>query len=146
MQTTRKNKAALIWESEPGEVRTYTYQQLWKGQKLANVLKNLGVRKGDRVAIYMGMTPELPIATLACARIVRGDRETKGAGRSLNSFSRARPVSVRSALVRRRLDRLVLFAHLLQKAFHRYLKLVSEQINQCVISCRDLSCGDRERS
>jgi len=70
VQTARKNKAALIWESEPGEVRTYTYQQLWKEvQKFANVLRNLGVRKGDRVAIYMGMTPELPIAMLACARI-----------------------------------------------------------------------------
>ena len=70
VQTARKNKAALIWESEPGEVRTYTYQQLWKEvQKFANVLKNLGIRKGDRVAIYMGMTPELPIAMLACARI-----------------------------------------------------------------------------
>src|SRR5437764_3811738 len=70
VQTARKNKAALIWESEPGEVRTYTYQQLWKEvQKFANVLKNLGVRRGDRVAIYMGMTPELPIAMLACARI-----------------------------------------------------------------------------
>ncbi len=70
MQTARKNKAALIWESEPGEVRTYTYQQLWKEvQKFANVLKSLGIRKGDRVAIYMGMTPELPIAMLACARI-----------------------------------------------------------------------------
>jgi acetyl-CoA synthetase len=70
VQTARKNKAALIWESEPGEVRTYTYQQLWKGvQKFANVLKDLGIRKGDRVAIYMGMTPELPIAMLACARI-----------------------------------------------------------------------------
>jgi acetyl-CoA synthetase len=68
--TARKNKAALIWESEPGELRTYTYQQLWREvQKFANVLKNLGVRKGDRVAIYMGMTPELPIAMLACARI-----------------------------------------------------------------------------
>ena len=70
VQTARKNKAALIWESEPGEIRTYTYQQLWKEvQKFANVLKNLGVNKGDRVAIYMGMTPELPIAMLACARI-----------------------------------------------------------------------------
>src|SRR6202163_46300 len=70
VQTWRKNKAALIWESEPGEIRTFTYQQLWKEvQKFANVLKNLGVRKGDRVAIYMGMTPELPIAMLASARI-----------------------------------------------------------------------------
>ena len=70
VQTWRKNKAALIWESEPGEVRTLTYQQLHKEvQKFANVLKSLGVKKGDRVAIYMGMTPELPIAMLACARI-----------------------------------------------------------------------------
>ncbi|MGA3105248.1 MAG: acetate--CoA ligase [Terriglobales bacterium] len=70
VQTARKNKAALIWESEPGEIRTFTYQQLWRAvQKFANVLKDLGVRKGDRVAIYMGMTPELPIAMLACARI-----------------------------------------------------------------------------
>ena len=70
VQTWRKNKAAIIWESEPGEVRTLTYQQLHREvQKFANVLKSLGVQKGDRVAIYMGMTPELPIAMLACARI-----------------------------------------------------------------------------
>src|SRR6201997_685629 len=70
VQTARKNKAAIIWESEPGEVRTLTYQQLHREvQKFSNVLKSLGVKKGDRVAIYMGMTPELPIAMLACARI-----------------------------------------------------------------------------
>src|SRR5450432_2548711 len=70
VQTARKNKAAIIWESEPGEVRTLTYQQLHREvQKFANVLKSLGVQKNDRVAIYMGMTPELPIAMLACARI-----------------------------------------------------------------------------
>ncbi|MBO0910528.1 MAG: acetate--CoA ligase [Acidobacteria bacterium] len=70
VQTSRKNKAAIIWESEPGEVRTLTYQQLHREvQKFSNVLKSLGVRKGDRVAIYMGMTPELPVAMLACARI-----------------------------------------------------------------------------
>ena len=70
LQTSRKNKAAIIWESEPGEVRTLTYQQLHREvQKFANVMKSLGVKKGDRVAIYMGMTPELPIAMLACARI-----------------------------------------------------------------------------
>ncbi len=68
--TSRKNKAALIWESEPGEVRTLTYQQLHREvQKFANVLKSLGVKKGDRVALYMGMTPELAVAMLACARI-----------------------------------------------------------------------------
>src|SRR5581483_11489994 len=68
--TWRKNKAAIIWEGEPGEQRTYTYQQLLtEVQKFANVLKSLGIQKGDRVAIYMGMTPELPIAMLACARI-----------------------------------------------------------------------------
>src|SRR6476660_6930509 len=70
VQTARKNKAALIWESEPGEVRTLTYQQLHREvQKVANVLKSLGGKKGDRGAIYMGMTPELPVAMLACARI-----------------------------------------------------------------------------
>ncbi|HEU4386376.1 MAG TPA: acetate--CoA ligase, partial [Blastocatellia bacterium] len=68
--TWRRNKAALIWESEPGEVRTFTYQQLLtEVSKFANVLKSLGIKKGDRVAIYMGMSPELAIAMLACARI-----------------------------------------------------------------------------
>jgi acetyl-CoA synthetase len=68
--TWRKNKAAIIWESEPGEIRVLTYQQLHREvQKFANALKFLGVKKGDRVAIYMGMTPELPVAMLACARI-----------------------------------------------------------------------------
>ena len=70
VQTWRKNKAAIIWEGEPGEVRTLTYQQLLtEVQKFANVLKSLGIKSGDRVTIYMGMTPELPIAMLACARI-----------------------------------------------------------------------------
>jgi acetyl-CoA synthetase len=68
--TWRKNKAAIIWESEPGEVRTLTYQQLLSEVcKFANVLKSLGLKAGDRVAIYMGMCPELPVAMLACARI-----------------------------------------------------------------------------
>ncbi len=70
VETWRKNKAAIIWESEPGEVRTYTYQQLLSEVcKCANVLKSLGIKSGDRVAIYMGMCPELAIAMLACARI-----------------------------------------------------------------------------
>jgi acetyl-CoA synthetase len=68
--TWRKNKAAILWEGEPGDSRTLTYQQLLREvSKCANVLKSLGVQKGDRVAIYMGMVPELPIAMLACARI-----------------------------------------------------------------------------
>jgi len=66
----RRNKAAIVWEGEPGEVQTLTYQQLLiEVSKFANVLKSLGVAKGDRVAIYMGMCPALPIAMLACARI-----------------------------------------------------------------------------
>jgi len=70
LDTWRKNKAAIIWESEPGEVRTLTYQQLHaEVQKFANVLKSLDIKSGDRVAIYMGMCPELSIAMLACARI-----------------------------------------------------------------------------
>ncbi|MFN0084767.1 MAG: acetate--CoA ligase [Blastocatellia bacterium] len=66
----RKNKAAIIWEGEPGDTRTLTYQQLHQEVcKFANVLKSLGVAKGDRVVIYMPMIPELPVAMLACARI-----------------------------------------------------------------------------
>src|SRR6204780_277412 len=65
-----KDKVAILWEGEPGEVRKLTYGDLHlEVQKFANVLKGLGVRKGDRVAVYMGMTPELAIALLACARI-----------------------------------------------------------------------------
>ena len=68
--TWRKNKAAIIWEGEPGETRTLTYQAL-HGEvcRFANVLKKLGARKGDRVAIYMPLVPELAIAMLACSRI-----------------------------------------------------------------------------
>jgi acetyl-CoA synthetase len=66
----RRHKTAIIWESEPGEVRSLTYAELHaEVQRFAGGLKALGVRKGDRVAIYMGMTPELAIALLACARI-----------------------------------------------------------------------------
>jgi acetyl-CoA synthetase len=70
LKTARKNKIALIWEGEPGDSRKYTYQQLYEEVcKFANVLKKKGVKKGDRVTIYMPMIPELPIALLACARI-----------------------------------------------------------------------------
>jgi len=66
----RENKVAIVWEGEPGEVRTLTYRQLLdEVSRCANALKELGIRAGDRVAIYMGMTPELAIALLACARI-----------------------------------------------------------------------------
>jgi acetyl-CoA synthetase len=66
----RAQKSALIWEGEPGEIRRLTYAELHaEVQKFANALKSLGIKKGDRVAIYMGMTPELAIALLACARI-----------------------------------------------------------------------------
>ncbi|MBI3554346.1 MAG: acetate--CoA ligase [Elusimicrobia bacterium] len=66
----RRNKAALIWEGEPGEVRTLTYLQLhYEVCRFANALKHLGVRSGERVCIYMPMVPEAAIAMLACARI-----------------------------------------------------------------------------
>jgi acetyl-CoA synthetase len=66
----RASKTALIWEGEPGEIRRLTYAELHvEVQKFANALKALGIQKGDRVAVYMGMTPELAIALLACARI-----------------------------------------------------------------------------
>src|SRR5580698_4575585 len=65
-----KDKVALLWEGEPGDVRKLTYAELHvEVQKFANVLKSIGVKKGDRVAVYMGMSPELAIALLACARI-----------------------------------------------------------------------------
>ncbi len=70
LTTARKNKAAIIWEGEPGDERILTYQALHREVcKFANVLKQIGVKTGDRVAIYMPMVPELPIAMLACARI-----------------------------------------------------------------------------
>src|SRR6202158_51643 len=66
----RRDKTAIIWEGEPGEVRRLTYAELHaEVQRFANGLKALGIKKGDRVAVYMGMTPELAIAVLACARI-----------------------------------------------------------------------------
>ena len=67
---SRAQKTALIWEGEPGEIRRITYAELHaEVQKFANALKSLGIKKGDRIAVYMGMTPELAIALLACARI-----------------------------------------------------------------------------
>ncbi|MFQ6089036.1 MAG: acetate--CoA ligase [Candidatus Methanofastidiosia archaeon] len=66
----RKNKVAIIWEGEPGDVRFYTYQQLHREVlKFSNVLKSLGIEKGDRVCLYMPMIPELAIAMLSCTRI-----------------------------------------------------------------------------
>ena len=65
-----KNKAAIIWEGEPGDSRVLTYFDLYREvNKFANALSEQGVKKGDRVAIYLGMVPELAIACLACARI-----------------------------------------------------------------------------
>jgi acetyl-CoA synthetase len=70
MKTWRKNKVALYWEAENGERRVLSYYDLYREvNRFANVLKALGVRKGDRVTIYMPRIPELPIAMLACARI-----------------------------------------------------------------------------
>ncbi|HEX3086764.1 MAG TPA: AMP-binding protein, partial [Pyrinomonadaceae bacterium] len=70
LTTSRRNKAALIWEGEPGDTRTLTYQQMHTEVcRFANVLKKIGVGKGDRVALYMPLIPELAISMLACARI-----------------------------------------------------------------------------
>ena len=70
LTTWRKNKAALIWEGEPGDCRTLTYAQLHREVcQFANAMKKLGVKKGDRVGIYMPMIPEAAVAMLACARI-----------------------------------------------------------------------------
>ena len=68
--TPRKTKAAIIWEGEPGDSRVLTYWDLYREvNRFAAALKRAGVKKGDRVTIYMPMVPELPIAMLACARI-----------------------------------------------------------------------------
>jgi acetyl-CoA synthetase len=65
-----KNKVAIIWEGENGETNSFTYYQLYRSvNKLASALKNLGVKKGDRIAIYLPMIPQLPIAMLASSRI-----------------------------------------------------------------------------
>ena len=70
VRSERRNKAALIWEGEPGDRRTLTYFELHRQVcRFANVLKSLGVKKGDRVALYMPLVPELAMAMLACARI-----------------------------------------------------------------------------
>ncbi len=68
--TATRNKAAIIWEADDGSYKTYTYQQLYyEVNRFANVLKKLGIKKGDRVTIYLPMIPELAISMLACARI-----------------------------------------------------------------------------
>src|SRR5215471_12438540 len=70
LTTARKNKAAIIWEGEPGDQRILTYQELHREvSRFANGLKSLGLKAGDRAIIYMPMVPELPIALLACARL-----------------------------------------------------------------------------
>ncbi len=70
VRTWRRNKAAIIWEGEPGDKRTLTYWELHREVcQFANVLRSLGIKKGDRIAIYLPLIPELAIAMLACARI-----------------------------------------------------------------------------
>jgi acetyl-CoA synthetase len=70
VRTARRNKAAIVWEGEPGDRRTLTYWDLYRQvSAFANVLKHLGVTRGDRVALYLPLIPELAIAMLACARI-----------------------------------------------------------------------------
>ncbi|MEO0102955.1 MAG: AMP-binding protein, partial [candidate division WOR-3 bacterium] len=70
IKTNRKDKVAYIFEGEPGEIERWTYFDLYKEtNRLANTLKKFGVKKGDRVTIYLPMIPQLPIAMLACAKI-----------------------------------------------------------------------------
>ncbi len=70
VRTARRNKAAFVWEGEPGDRRTLTYWDLYRQvSQFANVLKSLGVTRGDRVALYLPLIPELAIAMLACARL-----------------------------------------------------------------------------
>jgi acetyl-CoA synthetase len=83
VRTARRNKAALVWEGEPGDRRTLTYWDLFREvNRFASVLRGLGVTRGDRVAIYLPMVPELPVAMLACARIgaIRPHQRCRGQG------------------------------------------------------------------
>lgn len=69
-KTWRRNKVAIYWEGEPGDTRTLSYSDLYREtNRFASILQNLGVKKGDRVALYLPMIPELPIFMLACARL-----------------------------------------------------------------------------
>ncbi len=70
LKTPKKNMLAYIWEGDNGEVRTFTYYQLYREvNRFAKILKDLGLKKGDRVSVYLPMIPELPITLLACARL-----------------------------------------------------------------------------
>jgi acetyl-CoA synthetase len=70
VKTWRRSKVAIYWEGEPGDTRVLSYSILYREvNKFASVLRNLGIKKGDRVALYLPMIPELPVAMLACARI-----------------------------------------------------------------------------
>jgi acyl-CoA synthetase (AMP-forming)/AMP-acid ligase II len=103
VETWRKSKAAIIWEGEPGEVRTLTYQELLtEVQKFANVLKKLGIKQGNRVAIYMGMTPEPPIACwrahtsvlpFGCLRRLLGQMRSRRLQRSCQAEGERRGVN-----------------------------------------------------
>ena len=77
VQGPRRTKAALVWEGEPGDTRTLTYWDLYREvQRFAAALKRHGIKKGDRVTIYMPMVPEVAIAMLACTRIGAAKRCT----------------------------------------------------------------------
>jgi acetyl-CoA synthetase len=70
VKTWRRSKVAIYWEGEPGDTRVLSYSTLYREvNKFASILQNLGIKKGDRVALYLPMIPELPVAMLACARI-----------------------------------------------------------------------------
>ena len=107
LASARKNKAALIWEGESDGMRTLTYQQLHHEVcRCASALRSLGIREGDRVILYMGMVPELPIAMLACARIgathsvVFGGFSAESLGDRIND-ARAVAVITQDSAVRR---------------------------------------------
>ena len=91
MRTARRNKAAIIWEGEPGDRRTLTYWDLFRQvSAFANVLKSLGVKRGDRVALYLPLIPELAIAMLAivwAARNLRREQTVDTDPRGAASFN-----------------------------------------------------------
>ena len=114
VKSSKKNKVAYIWEGEMGEVKTYTYHQLYREvNKLAKVFKDAGIKKGDRIAVYLPVIPELPITLLATARVgaihtvvfsgfsaeALADRVNDSGARILvtadGSFRRGKPVGIK---------------------------------------------------
>ena len=136
--SARKNKAAIIWEGDIGDSRTLTYQQLYhEVNRAANMLKKHGVKKGDRVAIYLPMIPEAAVAMLACARIGAIHSVVFGGFASNELAQRiqhAAPKVILTASCGVEPDRVVAYKPLLDRA----IDMVSNKPGHCVVRTAQL--------